>query len=204
MAEIQHIIFDMGNVLLEWNARKNIERVETNSQRADRLQTAIFTSGIWEKQDTAELTVEQAIDQVKEKLDRSYDGAIEAIFRDWYRYVDAHLDLQDFAIHLSQKGYHIYILSNTSAVYYEIEKAGLLPISQVLSGKILSYEEKCMKPDPHIFEILLDRYQLKAENCLFIDDIAQNIQVAERLGMKGIQCHNSQQVIRDLTKILAL
>lgn len=204
MPDIQYIIFDMGNVLIEWNARKNIERVEPDCQRADLLQKTIFASGIWERQDTAELTVDQAVAQVKEKLDQSYDEAVEAIFRDWYMHVAIYRDLQDFAAQLSQQGYHIYILSNTSAVYYEIEKAGLLPISQVLSGKILSYEEKCMKPDPHIFEILLDRYQLKAENCLFIDDIAQNIQVAERLGMKGIQCHNSQQVIRDLTKILAL
>lgn len=202
MTGIQNIIFDMGNVLLEWNARKNIERLEANSERADQLEKVILKSGIWEKQDTGELSPEQAIDLVKSQLDSSYHAAVEGIFLDWYRHVEVYKDLQDYAIQLSQKGYRIYILSNTSAIYYEIERAGLLPITQVLSGKILSFEEQCMKPDVAIFQTCLERYQLLAERCVFIDDIEQNVQVARSLGMEAIQCQNSQQVIEELQVIL--
>lgn len=204
MTKIKNIVFDMGNVLLEWNARKNIERVEPNLQRADILQQEIFTSGVWEKQDTADLTVDQAMELVKSRLDESYHVAIQQIFKDWYHHIEIYRDVQDFAIQLSQQGYAIYILSNTSDVYYAIEKAGLLPISQVLAGKVLSFEEKCMKPDPAIFQILFDRYQLSPAESVFIDDIAGNIQVAESLGMTGIQCQNSQQVVDDLQKLLGI
>lgn len=204
MTKVKNIVFDMGNVLLEWNARKNIERVEPNLQRADILQQEIFTSGVWEKQDTADLTVDQAMELVKSRLDESYHVAIQQIFKDWYHHIEIYKDVQDFAIQLSQQGYAIYILSNTSDVYYAIEKAGLLPISQVLSGKVLSFEEKCMKPDPAIFQILFDRYQLSPTQSVFIDDIAGNIQVAESLGMTGIQCQNSQQVIDDLQRLLKI
>lgn len=204
MKKIKNIVFDMGNVLLEWNARKNIERVEPNLQRADILQQEIFTSGVWEKQDTADLTVDQAMELVKSRLDESYHVAIQQIFKDWYHHIEIYKDVQDFAIQLSQQGYAIYILSNTSDVYYAIEKAGLLPISQVLAGKVLSFEEKCMKPDPAIFQILFDRYQLSPAESVFIDDIAGNIQVAESLGMTGIQCQNSQQVVDDLQKLLGI
>lgn len=204
MTKIKNIVFDMGNVLLEWNARKNIERVEPNLQRADILQQEIFTSGVWEKQDTADLTVDQAMELVKSRLDESYHVAIQQIFKDWYHHIEIYKDVQDFAIQLSQQGYAIYILSNTSDVYYAIEKAGLLPISQVLAGKVLSFEEKCMKPDPAIFQILFDRYQLSPAESVFIDDIAGNIQVAESLGMTGIQCQNSQQVVDDLQKLLGI
>lgn len=63
---IQNILFDMGNVLLEWNARKNIAQVEPDAERADKLEKVVFTSGIWERQDTGELTVEEALNLVKE------------------------------------------------------------------------------------------------------------------------------------------
>lgn len=59
-----------------------------------------------------------------------------------------------------------------------------------------------MKPDPAIFEILFDRYQLEPQTCLFIDDMVANIQVAESLGMQGLQCKNSQDLVRDLQGIL--
>ena len=204
MTTIKNIVFDMGNVLLEWNARKNIEQVESDPQRADILQQEIFTSGVWEKQDTADLTVDQAVELVQSRLDESYHASIEKIFKDWYHHIEIYEDVQKFAIQLSQQGYPIYILSNTSDVYYDIEEAGLLPISQVLAGKVLSFEEKCMKPDPAIFQILFARYQLSPAESVFIDDIAGNIQVAESLGMTGIQCQNSKQVIADLQKLLGI
>lgn len=56
----------MGNVLLEWNARKNIAQVEPDAERADKLEKVVFTSGIWERQDAGELTVEEALNLVKE------------------------------------------------------------------------------------------------------------------------------------------
>ena len=135
MIKIKNIVFDMGNVLLEWNARKNIERVESDPQRADILQQEIFTSGVWEKQDTAELTVDQAVELVQSRLDETYHASIEKIFKDWYHHTEIDRNVQDFAIQLSQQGYDIYVLSNTSDVYYAIEKAGGLPISQALAGK---------------------------------------------------------------------
>lgn len=77
-------------------------------------------------------------------------------------------------------------------------------ITQVLSGKVLSFEEGLIKPDPAVFHLLLDRYQLDPETCVFIDDIAGNILAAEKLGMTGILCQNSQQVIRDLQILLGI
>lgn len=194
----------MGNVLLEWNARKNIAQVEPDAERADKLEKVVFASGIWERQDTGELTVEEALNLVKEQLDDSFHEAVTALFTDWYRHVEIYREMQDVAIQLSRQGYDIYVLSNTSAVYYAIEQAGYLPITQVLSGKVLSFEEGLIKPDSAVFHLLLDRYQLDPETCVFIDDIAGSILAAEKLGMTGILCQNSQQVIRDLQILLGI
>lgn len=57
-------------------------------------------------------------------------------------------------------------------------------------GAVLSYEEKTNKPDPHIFEVLLQRYKLNAGELLYLDDNAENIRQAERLGIHGIVFHD--------------
>ena len=50
----------------------------------------------------------------------------------------------------------------------------------------MSYEEKTNKPDPYIFEVLLERYELNAEELLYLDDNVENIRQAEKMGIQGI------------------
>ena len=55
-----------------------------------------------------------------------------------------------------------------------------------VDGMIVSGFEHVLKPDPAIYHLLLDRYSLKAEECVFIDDRDVNIEAARAVGMKGI------------------
>ncbi|NCC80455.1 MAG: hypothetical protein EOM07_12735, partial [Clostridia bacterium] len=57
------------------------------------------------------------------------------------------------------------------------------------------YDVREVKPGNRIYEILLDKYQLKAEECIFIDDTLANIKSAEKLGMKGIHYLHSNQLM---------
>lgn len=57
---------------------------------------------------------------------------------------------------------------------------------QLIDGKVYSYEEKINKPDPRIYQILLNRYRLKPEEVLYFDDLSSNIEQAKQLGMHGI------------------
>ena len=54
---------------------------------------------------------------------------------------------------------------------------------QYFEGTVVSALEKCVKPDRRLYEILLNRYDLKPEECLFIDDLRANCDGAERAGM---------------------
>ena len=59
-----------------------------------------------------------------------------------------------------------------------------------LVGGVYSYQEKLIKPDPEIFKILLNKYNLKANECLFIDDKLENIESAKTLGFHVIHLTN--------------
>lgn len=68
-------------------------------------------------------------------------------------------------------------------------------------GGILSYLEKIVKPDAEIYRRLLDRYELTAKECIFIDDTKANVETAVALGMQGIRFRNREQAVEEL-KIL--
>lgn len=199
---INTIIFDMGNVLIEWNPTRFIQEMEHDPARQEKIVQAIFTSGIWEKQDDGSLSIAKACQKSQALLDASYHQAIEQMYYYWQHYTTAYNEIQNYAVKLHQLGYQLYVLSNTSRVYYTLKQAGLLPIDQLLSGKILSFEEKIVKPDTQIYQLLLKRYQLIPEQCVFLDDIPKNIEAAQKVNIHGLLVKNEQQALHDLQALL--
>ena len=63
-----------------------------------------------------------------------------------------------------------------------------------MDGGIYSYQDRLIKPDPAIFQLLLSRYDLKAQECLFIDDKEENTQAARQLGFHVITLRNPKEI----------
>lgn len=200
---IDTIIYDMGNVLIEWNPEKFLHLIETDEERISKLRTAIFTSGYWPRQDTGELDADKAYQMSLALLDDSYQESLRQIYYHWYEYADVFTKMQDYAQELKKQGYKLFVLSNTAASYYDLAKKGYLPIDEILDGKVLSYEVEMVKPDVAIYQYLLDKYELEAQNCVFLDDIKGNIEAAQSLGMQGIQVISENQALADLKVLLS-
>lgn len=200
---IDTIIYDMGNVLIEWNPEKFLHLIETDEERIAKLRTAIFTSGYWPRQDTGELDADKAYHMSLMLLDDSYQESLRQIYYHWYEYADVFSKMQDYAQELKKQGYKLFVLSNTAASYYDLAKNDYLPIDEILDGKVLSYEVEMVKPDVAIYQYLLDKYGLEAQNCVFLDDIKGNIEAAQSLGMQGIQVLSENQALADLKVLLS-
>ena len=84
---------------------------------------------------------------------------------------------------MHDRGFRLYILSNAGLRFRTYEYK--LPHPEYLSGILVSAEERMLKPDPQIFLRLCEKFSLKPEECLFIDDNAQNVHGAESTGMTG-------------------
>ena len=198
---IKNLVFDFGNVLIEWNPAKILAAFVKEEDRK-RVKAAIFDSGLWAQTDTGQLTLEAAIQAAQTLLDSSYSATVEAIFTHWYEIVDVYYQLQEKIFEWAQLGYGIYILSTTSEIFYAVENAGLLPMTKVLTGKILSYEVGCAKPDKSIYQKLLAQYALQANQCVFIDDLQVNLDVAKSLGFETILATSEQQNIIAIEELL--
>ena len=198
---IKNLVFDFGNVLIEWNPAKILAAFVKEEDRK-RVKAAIFDSGLWAQTDTGQLTLKSAIQAAQTLLDSSYSATVEAIFTHWYETVDVYHQLQEKIFEWAQLGYGIYILSTTSEIFYAVENAGLLPMTKVLTGKILSYEVGFAKPDKSIYQKLLIQYALHANQCVFIDDLQINLDAAKSLGFETILATSEQQNIIAIEELL--
>ena len=78
------------------------------------------------------------------------------------------------------------------------------PIFNELEGKVVSGEEFMIKPDAEIYHCLLDRYSLEASESIFIDDNADNVEGARKVGMHAVQFKNAEQLEKELKEVYGL
>jgi epoxide hydrolase-like predicted phosphatase len=101
---------------------------------------------------------------------------------------------------IKEKGYKIYILSNIIDEHFKkISQKSAFMIE--VDGMVLSYLVNAEKPYAAIYQKLLETYSLKPEECLFIDDLVDNVQGAKALGIDGIVCTDHTSVIQELKQL---
>lgn len=180
---VKNIVFDIGNVLATFKPKDFLMDIFKDAKLADQFFEVFFTK-LWHEYDQGLYTKEQMIQKGLQKMPDQKEK-IKNMMDVWTSYVvgiQKNIDL----IHIYQKkGYKVYILSNIPEDSYIYLKEHYNFIDQV-DGGIYSYQHKLIKPDVKIFEVLLDQYDLKANECIFIDDKKENIRAAERLGFYTI------------------
>ena len=189
------IILDMGNVLLEWNKDKILQGVSDTKKDYLILDKTIFQSGLWEKLDFGTMTREELVLEVVSMIGNTYQKKVEEVIWNWPSYIDIYTEVFPVLSELKKKGHRIFVLSNTSKVFYDLLDEQLSPLKEVLDGFVLSCDIKAIKPDLAMFKEILDKYQLDPTNCVFLDDIEDNTNAAQKLGIKAHQVKKRSDVV---------
>ena len=165
---VKNIVFDFGGVLLDWNPKYFYR-----TYFKDEKEMEYFLSHICTEEWNAEQDKGRSFEEGVRLLQKQYPQYTEPIrmFKDkWECMLKGEFTRSvDLLKRLKGEGYGIYGLTNWSAetiplVYSKYN------FFQLFDGIVVSGEEKVIKPDPKIYRILLERYNLTAENTLFIDD----------------------------------
>ena len=174
------IIFDIGNVLVDFRWKDFIREHGYTGETADRIAAASVLSDDWKQYDLGLLGEDEILD-----LFVKNDPAIGAQIRNTYRSLEGLLTQMPYAKpwieELKSRGYRVLYLSNFSEKA-ERECAKELDFIPLTDGGILSYREKMIKPDPAIYELLTVRYALTPSECIFFDDTPANVEAALRHG----------------------
>lgn len=198
---MKNLVFDMGNVLIEWNSEKILQAITDDRKLHNLLRKEVFETGLWVQTDEGVKTREEMIEIVTAKIGEEYRNEITQLSRYWYKYVDVYTKVQDRIIELSKNGYNIYILSNTAYTFYDLVKEGYIPAVSIAKGIVLSCEEKVLKPNEKIYNILLERYNLDPHDTMFFDDLSENIWGAARCGINGFVVENERELLTYLDKL---
>ena len=189
------IILDMGNVLLEWNKDKILQSISDTKEEYLVLDKTIFQSGLWERLDLGTMTREELVLKVVSMIGRVYQKKVEEVIWNWPSYIDIYREVFPILSELKKKGHRIFVLSNTSKVFYDLLEEQLSPLKELLDGFVLSCDIKAIKPDLAMFKEIFDKYQLDPANCVFLDDIEDNTSAAEKLGIKAYQVKKRSDVV---------
>ncbi len=199
---IKNVIFDLGNVLIsfvpsEFLKKKNYPENIRNTILAD-----IFSGKEWAMLDNGDITTAEAIVSIagtsrlkKEEIEHIFNLRTEIMFP-----LDYNVRLLPA---LKKQGFKLYFLSNFPLDIFEDIRNDYY-FFRYFDGGIISSEAKLSKPDIRIFELIIQKYGLKASETLFIDDIPLNVETAVRSGMKGYVTLGSDKIAGEVEKLLGI
>lgn len=182
---IKNIVFDLGNVIIRWNPEYIISQYTKDPIVQEELLHKIFASPYWLAFDDGSLTREEVIRNIQKTTSFQYRSIIADIVYYWYQHCPPIEGILPLVKELKKQGNHIYLLSNTNIHFDEYKNT--LPVMEYFDGFYISAKTKLTKPHPEIYLDFLDSFNLKAEECIFIDDVKANIKGAKKIGMCGFQ-----------------
>lgn len=177
-------VFDVGNVLVRWDPfRVYREMIPDEAKRNWFLQN-VCTSA-WNLEQDRGRSWEEGI-ALLVASHPEWEAQIRAYDERWHEAVPGMIEDSVAVLEeLKARGEKVYGITNFSREKWA-ECLIRFPFLQSFDGVVVSAHERVIKPDPAIYQILFERYDLAPEDCIFIDDSAKNIETARSLGMQGI------------------
>ncbi len=193
------VVFDLGGVLIDWNPRHLYRSLFDGDDEQMEWFLANVTTPDWNsEQDRGRPWAEAVSTLVALHPDRA--DLIRAFHERWTEMLGgAHEDTVAVLDRLRPSGVRLFALTNWSAETF-VHAAERFPFLAWFEGVVVSGQERMTKPDPRIFQLLLDRYELDPSRVLFIDDHAPNVRAAAALGMDAIQFADAERLESELVK----
>lgn len=188
---IKNVIFDFGCVLVYWSQHNLYDTYFGSKEKTDWFVDNICT---WEWNNQTDLGKSFAV-SVAEKITEypEWEKEIRMYWDRWEDMLGGEVPgMKEWICELKHAGYKVYGLSNWSHETFPMVKDKYEAFG-MMDGIVMSGQELIAKPDLRIYQILLERYGLEAEESIFIDDRKENIEAGEQLGIRGIVFEHCEQ-----------
>jgi 2-haloacid dehalogenase len=197
--EIDAVVFDLGGVLLDWDPRYLYRRLFTDHAEMEDFLAHVCTSA-WHHAHDLGLSTEESCRELATEHPGYRDMIMAWSERGEEMLRDAFTDTVAVLRDLKGTGMPCYALSNMERETYPVREARF-PFMSWFDGAVISGFEGVAKPDTRIFEILLDRFDLRPESTVFVDDKASNVSAASALGIVALPFTSAARLRDDLTDL---
>ncbi|MFC1629727.1 HAD family hydrolase [Patescibacteria group bacterium] len=199
---IKNIIFDFGGVILKHKASHNEESLaEVFSISVERARDLFNKNHYMDDIIAGKSDSRQFISQLKEELNNQAD--VDELLQQWKELYkkeadELNIELLEFIDSLKEK-YKVYLFTNTIDIHdsYNSTRGVYEKFNQVFK----SFEEGFRKPEKESYQNVLGKISAEPEECVFIDDLEENVEAAISLGLKGIVFKNLDQLKKDLAEL---
>ena len=196
---IKNIVFDISNVLAPFRFKEYLAEKGFDGTMIKRIIKASAMTPYWTEFEKGKITHEEAMTAfismdpyIAYELHKAYDFCSGIMGK--YDYTEGWIKA------LKKYGYELYCITNFTPAGYE-QCYDCISFVEEFDGCVYSFREGVVKPDPEIYKILLRRYDLKAEECVFIDDTEENVLSAEKLGFSGIVFTGYEDAVAKLAEM---
>ena len=199
---IKNIIFDLGNVLISFKPSQYLDKKNYPANLREKILKDIFGSKEWLMLDNGEITTPEAIDSIcghstlkREEIIHVFNHRTELMYP-----IDQNARILP---DLKKRGFKLYYLSNFPEDIFDEVRTGYYFFTY-FDGGLISADAKVSKPDNRIYKLLLQKYNLLPQECLFIDDTEVNVKAAEFNGLQGIVTYGSLEIAGKIEEALVL
>lgn len=198
---IKNIVFDVGNVLVDFRWREYMKDLGFSDEVTEHLGKNMVMNPLWDELDRGLRPKAQVIEEMKSFVP-GYEKEADLFFENIEEIVITRSYAKSWLNQLRNQGYKIYLLSNYPADLFEIHSKGRFDFLGEIDGMVVSGFVKMVKPEPGIYECLFQKYNLIPEECVFLDDRQINIDAAVKMGMKGIVFKEYNKAQMELKNLL--
>lgn len=194
--QIKNIVFDVGNVLIDFCWKKTCQMLHFSQEIIDAFEKNMILTDVWDQLDEGTILLEDAIACFIDRMPE-YEREVRLFWEYADTFVEEYEYSYDMIKELKERGYGIYLLSNYPLDMYQMHWHKFR-FYELVDGYIVSAVEKIRKPDLRIYQLLCDRYQLDARQCMFFDDRRENVDAAIQAGMQGVLFEGRETVVKYL------
>jgi 2-haloacid dehalogenase len=193
------VVFDLGGVLIDWDPRHLYRKLLADEAAVEEFLATVCTLEWNAEQDRGRPFAEGVAELVERHP--AHADAIAAYHERWPEMLGGPIDgTVELLAELRADGVPVYALTNWSAETFGIAR-DRYEFLDWFDGVVISGEERMIKPDPAIFQLLLDRFGLDPEATVFIDDSEANVTAARQLGLDAVSFTDPTQLRHDLAAL---
>jgi FMN phosphatase YigB (HAD superfamily) len=190
-------IFDLGNVLIRLAYGRVIAAVcEQSDLPPDQMLVLLEGSGGYRDLERGSVSFQQLHELLRDN--GGYRGGIDRLREIWSDFFDGPVEGIELVLEAVRRRYRVAFLSNSNEVHAEVIPRRFEALFEAEDVFLFSHQLKCAKPDPRIFEITLKRLQASPEECIYVDDLPENVAAAEAAGLTAYLFTGSAELLRRL------
>ena len=198
---IKNIIFDIGMVLVDFRYRDYCRDLGMSEETIEKVAKAMPESDEWTNLDKGILTQAECISMFK-SLHPEISKEIDLFWSNIEEIVHPFPQSAVWLSDLKSRGYNVYLLTNYPEEMFSLHCKTQFDFLGFVDGMVVSSHYKLVKPDARIYQTLLSKYNLSADECVFLDDRKANTESAEALGIRTITVDSHTKAILLLNSLL--